>query len=127
MAVVDIFECSLQFEASILKPASQGFVFPPDPLPIDQQGKSFFKAEPAHLRVFDLLLESFGHAGESQGMEFFQSGFNEHRNLPCWSQSNEGLGGWSEAEGNVQGKGRAKAGDPGPSGGSISRFCMSRR
>jgi hypothetical protein len=76
MAIVDVFNRGVEFESRICHTADQGFVLPPVPLVIDEQGQSFFEAELADLGIFSLTANGFSHAEEFHRMEFLDGGLH---------------------------------------------------
>jgi len=62
-----------------LQTTCQRPVFFPEPLPIDQQGKTFFETQLVQLGGFQLSTEGIGHAVQFHGVQFLNRGLVQHR------------------------------------------------
>ena len=73
------FEASLTvLETGVFQAPGLGLVLSPDPVSIDQPAEAFLEAENGGVRVFELLSERLGQAGQAHGMKFFERLVNEH-------------------------------------------------
>jgi hypothetical protein len=70
-AIVDVFDASIAAQLGGLESPGQRLVLAPTPLLVDQQAQPLQKTQFAGGRILLLRLESFGHAVEPHGQQFF--------------------------------------------------------
>ena len=78
MAVVNVFQAGGDLQLRPVQAGGQRPVFPPQPLPFDQQGQPLLELQLADVRLAALFLQCLGHAFQTQCGEFFHGLMIEH-------------------------------------------------
>ena len=81
MLVIDIFDDATFFQVGGAQTPSQGAVFFPQPLLIDEQRKAFLEAELSGFGGFQLSAESVGDSVQFQGVKFLDSLLIQHKSF----------------------------------------------
>jgi hypothetical protein len=77
-AKVDVLDARIHTEAGELEETGEPPIGARGPLAFEQETEAIFEAQGRDVGDAPLLLEGLGHAGESEGMQERDGGFNEH-------------------------------------------------
>ena len=95
-AEVDVLDAGRPPQTTAAQTPLQGAVPAPTPLAVNEQAEAFFKAELLRVGAFLLFAESFGHAAEAHGNEFFECWLCQHKSS-LWVHSSSGSGSGSSS------------------------------
>jgi len=78
MAIVNVLQAGSDLQLRPVQARGQRPVFPPQPLPFDQQAQAFLEIQLADVRLAALFLQRLGHAFQTQSDEFFHGLMIKH-------------------------------------------------